>query len=1349
MKIAPLDRRVQIQNHGQSEVWPLSALRDRPFLVLIGEPGMGKSTALDHEAQAENGEVITCREAMNGIPMSGQATVFLDALDEYRTGNDGKDKLLQLANGLVTAASRRWRLTCRAEDWNAAADLKAVRRAAGNSQPVVATLLPLHRDEAIEMLIALKADDPEGFLGEARVRGAEAFIENPLSLVLLHSVVEADKAWPASRFHLFERAIHALGHEHDEARAHDPRPDVEAIIDTASMLCFHYLATGAKILWRSNTLPPSSNGDYLPLNTLSVAPALMEATIDTALFRGDGHEFIPFHRTVAEFLAARFLAKAVVGTPARAAFPLRRALTYIAGTDRQAPSELRGLYAWFTAHLHRLGDRQAALRLIENDAATVLAYGDAAAFDTEGRRAILFNLDREDPYFMSSHDGTTVLGSLAGEDLVPDFTEILDRDIRSHLQLTVLQALEDGRPVAGIQTKLSQIVYDADRQPWIRERAARIHIASSDDPAAAWRDVMDNLASQPLSSGQVMLRAQLLSLNKATAAQSSDIRSMLVDFAALPSGNRDETIDRGELTGLAYSLRKRGPSDLFDTPIAVHDGHSLRQKFEIRFFIDHALAGTILLHPDVAAERLWTWVLNCRENPWDMLDGSVSEAIQGWLDRAPEVRELALFLAIASADRSNDQPWSVLNAFTTATRRFPGNKLIDGLVALAEQEAAPLDQQRLLRLAAYVVRSGGGWETRRDALIARLREQGGNGEFIESLQTDHQAEYRQQEADRLAEHEAKTEASRQQNVASMTPQIPAILEGDGRNRETFGTLVWASSHYRNAMISQKSDPLDTITKYTNPEIAAAIAEGFVQFAIRAQLEIDAVDLGKIEAKLGAFTVEYVAAAGFHQALSNGRAAELQSTPLICALIALRQDYFGGDEGAMLDKWACQRLSIDVDAGADLLLSYWIAALDAGDDDLDGLDKLIRHDAHELVWACLTRLFHVRPNLPASALREALVAAALVMTDAEITQIVATSLSRADLSESQQRSWRFVDLVLDPSGPISELASEILEGILVGVDGEVVKAFRERCPNPDLLDLLRIQTLGARHAAREDDRRGANRSSAAVRAAIERLGASANPHAGKDLKALAPVVDASWSPQIAHSAAGHARTARDGAYARPLLANMVAALDGGPPVSPSDLEAIVLDDLDSYAASLRTASDMPWKRYWNTDKDGAAFEPQIENEDRDRLLELMRSRLEKYRIAAAEPEARRGENTRADILLLSHAGKNLPVEAKRHYNRELWTAPLEQLSGYAADVNAFGFGIYLVFWFGKEFRVPARTDRKAKPKTARELETMLIDDIPAHLRDKLSIVVLDVSRPPEMIAAIAKRQEAKSNRPTEK
>ncbi len=67
--------------------------------------------------------------------------------------------------------------------------------------------------------------------------------------------------------------------------------------------------------------------------------------------------------------------------------------------------------------------------------------------------------------------------------------------------------------------------------------------------------------------------------------------------------------------------------------------------------------------------------------------------------------------------------------------------------------------------------------------------------------------------------------------------------------------------------------------------------------------------------------------------------------------------------------------------------------------------------------------------------------------------------------------------------------------------------------------------------------------------------------------------------------------------------------------------------------------MPWKRYWNTDQNGVAVKPQIENEDRDRLMELLRVRLERYGIVATLPEARRGENTRVDALLLSTPEKS--------------------------------------------------------------------------------------------------------------
>jgi hypothetical protein len=223
------------------------------------------------------------------------------------------------------------------------------------------------------------------------------------------------------------------------------------------------------------------------IHTLGFESRVAAAALDTALFRGEGYAFQPFHRTVAEFLAARFLAARVVGATDAPGLPLRRETALITGNDHKAPSELRGLYAWFAAHLHKEGDPSGARRLIERDAATVLAYGDAAAFDTVGRKEILMNLDREDPYFLSSQNDATVFGGLAGNDLAADFIAILDADVRSHLQVTVLQALADGPPVGRMSEKLRQIALTDSRPFWIRERAAARRHAAGPEPACAAR----------------------------------------------------------------------------------------------------------------------------------------------------------------------------------------------------------------------------------------------------------------------------------------------------------------------------------------------------------------------------------------------------------------------------------------------------------------------------------------------------------------------------------------------------------------------------------------------------------------------------------------------------------------------------------------------------------------------------------------------------------------------------------------------------------------------------------------------------------------------------------------------
>ena len=257
------------------------------------------------------------------------------------------------------------------------------------------------------------------------------------------------------------------------------------------------------------------------------------------------------------------------------------------------------------------------------------------------------------------------------------------------------------------------------------------------------------------------------------------------------------------------------------------------------------------------------------------------------------------------------------------------------------------------------------WESRRHSQRGRwLRG------VHKALLSDPNAKWKKQEAQRQAELDAKTDASRKNNIAALTPKLAAIASGV---ESEFSALKWAADHYRNARISKKDNPLAKVITYTNDEIAAAIAEGFVQFAIHTDIKVDAESLGRAEATNGAYPQEWVVAAGLHQGLLHGRQAELAGTPLVCALVGLRQSYFSGEDGPSLATWAVQRLAQDREAGVSQMLRYWNAALDAGDDDLDGLHHFVSAKEHGLVAACLQELLKNRPNLPMPALGQALVA----------------------------------------------------------------------------------------------------------------------------------------------------------------------------------------------------------------------------------------------------------------------------------------------------------------------------------------------------------------------------------------
>ncbi len=91
---------------------------------------------------------------------------------------------------------------------------------------------------------------------------------------------------------------------------------------------------------------------------------------------------------------------------------------------------------------------------------------------------------------------------------------------------------------------------------------------------------------------------------------------------------------------------------------------------------------------------------------------------------------------------------------------------------------------------------------------------------------------------------------------------------------------------------------------------------------------------------------------------------------------------------------------------------------------------------------------------------------------------------------------------------------------------------------------------------------------------------------------------------------------------------------------------------------------------------------------------------------------------------------LPIEIKRHYHAQVWTALHGQLDRkYASDVRTEGFGVYVVFWYGiAAGATPPVPGGGPGPKSAADTEAMLNAAVGADDEGRLRAVVLDVSPP---------------------
>lgn len=1340
---ALIDRRVTVISGPkdlQSGARRVSDLRDTPFVVFLGEPGIGKSSVMASEAAHEAAPLYKVRDLMNGDTPDARRTLFLDALDEFRIDGWPADKANDLARAMKSVGAARWRLSCRAEDWRKDADIVPIQRLAADEEVVVVQLLPLDETEALAVLAAIGESDGPGFLAKAQSLGAGALAESPLSLKLLHKAVTQGGDWPETRFALYAAAIRRMALEHNVEHKYSERAPTANLIAEAGKACLLLLTTGRRAIWRAHDDPPLVEGGraFLTLDDLGLERQDLKDIVGSALFRGEGEAFEPAHRTIAEFLAGQALARAVVGDGDHAALPLSRAIALITGHDGLPPSELRGLYAWFAAHLADLGAQEAAARLIAADSFTVLAYGDAAAFKLDQRRAILASLGQDDPYFRMSDTGATTLGGLIHEDLLPELTAVLDDvDDDSHRMLTVLEALALAGPLAALRPKLRAIALDPERPTWQRRRAIDAWLNGDPNPAQARRSLLEALASEPLSVGREDLRIDLLSNLPVGAVTDEDLKGLLSDFEVCAD---DNTLMR--LFALSEVGADAGRAQFFDTPASAwrRPEDDRTRASEISGFLDQMLAARIKANPALDAATLWRWQVNARQYAWDNAGPETAQATRVWLTAEP-ARDVDLFRALMEDSRLDEPPRSIPNLYAYASGEGTSPAILEDL--LTRGAATPDPDLRSLEAAVAIVSQAGADPERYWATFDLVTATPGAEGLLETLTTCPVDAWRITRAEQTKVARDRDHQARHEMIETFAPQLDTLRTG---GQVSF--LNWTANHYFRVggpWRHRKDVGLSRVAAVTNEAITQAVAVGF-EHLVTAGPGIDAAELGKAHGEGEYYYAELAAIAGLDLIFERGETPDLAATDIVVALFGLTSGFKvqDPDRRRRLDAWTRQRLDLDPAAGAAALSAFWAAGLDAGADRLSGLGALTEENASAAAaLQALDRLLAERPQMHPNALRGALAAAGKLLSPERLTALAAAALTEPLVTDNQRDLWSYTAFSLDPVGQRARFLADhnsarVATLLETGLGDDLAP---EEGEGRALRHELVIQVLGP--SAPTDDRPRPGRVTRAatsgdmVRAAIRALGCDGHGEAGRVLRHLHadPTLEP-WRTQIAHAMAAQARLRRDQAFRHPSPTAVTAALAGGPPVNAADLREVVAEALQGLSDELKTDDISSWKRYWNVDSQGKVTTPLVENACRDHLLGRLRDRLKPYRVTAALPETRRADETRADVVLLSGAGRNLPIEAKRHFHEAIWDAASTQLQGYAAAPEADGYGIYLVFWFGNAAApTPSRADGAPGPQTAKAMAKMLADDLPSALRARTSVVVLDVSDP--LAAADAK------------
>lgn len=1306
-------------------------------IVLLGNPGSGKTHLFDASARQAKAEFRTVRAYLNSPEEWSEKVLFVDALDERRAGRADDNIIDELVRKLFASPPLKLRISCREHDWLGESDLEAFRPYFDkNGGVAVLSLLALTKDEQRTVLLQHGLTDIDGFMEEANRRDLAEFLHNPQNLKMLATVV-ASGEWPATRSQLFALATELWLSEQNETHARKDSYSPSELRSTAGALC------ALRLISDVDGFGLDHRTSHAAYPGISSVPFLDKHKIEAAMRRpvfgaipGTSHvDYV--HRTTAEYLAAGWLAETMEN-----GLPAQRVLALL-GPDHQPATELRGLNAWLPTFSAKFAER-----FIRADPYGVLSYGDPAGLTGSMRLyllAALSNLSAADPWFRSQDSTAERLSGMCTPEMIPEFRSILESAQPDHsMRLLVLDALVAGSPPQELLESVNKVLLDEKAWKIERERAFDV-LRHAGGPAL--KMVSDSIGQlSRVDAPAIQLRSHAISEAYGTLFGAADVVALLSDLQQCLDG----VTERLEIWTLSDVVPPGDVPVVLDGVAAPRDQDDARQRAgrnrsTVANVLSMSLVRLLRSDEEVLPARLWCWLekLALYSGPLAS-DKTVREAL---VLRSTLVAEAVATGILQCQDEAN--AYSLLHRLRNTTLRTISDvDLLDVLVdqlktIIPGDRRAALVYEAALALTFY-------YSQERPNLFEYLYSAGDRDDLKHirvSVVACELTDWRADEARRKGEQQASDAAGSVERVQMFARHEKAIMEGVEN-----GWLGWIANVYlaNYPDCDSRLSASDRLVALLGEEFAASALIGLSKVLDRPELPsvgtvIDCARRGDIPQWWMAI-IAALDARWERQATLEGIPDDLISTALAIDIARPTSVRDGNVMRRLSHAWKDVVVTTRPQLAIDAYLTFVTDGLAVHRESVDGLHELMTIPAFSTSRASIAfSLLRDHPNASRQNLRQMLEA------------VIADPPTRSDFAELA-KSY-FADNLLE-----KHAYAQWLVAAFISKPDEFESAFMDEARhNTDALWLLRdtMPSGEASVASGGPAAFGVGRLEWLLQVAAAHFpdvphpangwSGNQNPWDGSEFVkrlinqisldtsacatgALARLANdsrlATYRDYALHTTEAQRKRRRDAEYRQPNWSQAVAALSNAAPANAADLHALAVDTMLDVGNRVANANNDIYKRFWNEDRYGKPDTPKPEESGRDVLLDFLNDRLRQLRITA-EPEGHMARDKRADITLHSVPYK-IPVELKRSYHADVWHAAMSQLDQqYTPDPDAGGHGIYCVLWFGqvKGRLTPRHPDGLERPESADEMRSMLGALIPAERHAQIAVVVIDVSGQP--------------------